>query len=120
MVENKVKNASKKMVPKKEKKFIIGRNPHSFSKMYATNVLVNATDVDVRLNFMNEILDGDEEKVAICDGLIILHPQAAALLLEQLSEAMVSFEGKEVAHVNEARRSLIRSLKKEKNPFSDE
>ncbi len=97
---------------KVEKKCVRGRNPHEFFKAYATNVIVDATDLDIRLSLMNEVLEGSKEKIAVCDGMVILHPQAAKLLVEQLNVALKTFDGKDIAQVSESRRELIKILKK--------
>ena len=43
-----------------------------FTKIYATNVVANETDSDVRLYFFNELLTIEGEKVAVADGVSML------------------------------------------------
>ena len=118
MVTKKGSQVKKEDEPKVEKKLVRGRNPHDFFKTYATNVIVDTTDLDIRLSLMNEVLEGSKERIAVCDGLVILHPQAAKLLQEQLTEAIKVFEGKDVSIINDSRRKLIKEIK-DKNRFSE-
>jgi len=85
-----------------------------FSKQYATNVLLSETDSDVRLYSFNEVIDTEEGKVAISDGVMILTLQATALLYEQLKELIDKWisEGRNVI-VSEKRREILNSLKDE-------
>jgi len=106
---------NKTIESKAQLKCVRGRNPHEFFKAYATNVIVDVTDLDIRLSLMNEVLESSKEKIAVCDGMVILHPQAAKLLVEQLNIALKSFDGKDVAQVSESRRELIKILKEKSN-----
>jgi hypothetical protein len=85
----------------------------SFSKTYATNVLVEETDVDVRLYWFNEILSTSRgEKIALCEGSTILVDEAAVLLHEQLGKVLDAWKakGKDV-NVAKERRKLLSSIK---------
>ena len=97
---------------KMEKKKILKGRAQSFSKQYATNVLLSETDSDVRLYAFNEILDTDDGTVAVSDGAFILTYQATVLLYEQLKETIDrwSAEGRNVI-VSEKRRELLNSIK---------
>lgn len=103
----------------KNKKFVRGRNPASFSKVYATNVIVDTTDVDIRLSLMNEVIEGEKEKIAVCDVIAILSPQAAVLLLDQLTEAVKKFENNGEIIVSNSRKELIKALKSTNDTSSE-
>jgi hypothetical protein len=83
-----------------------------FNKIYATNVLVEETDVDVRLYHFNEIIKANDGEFAISDGVTIITPEAAVLLSEQLLEIIEKWKisGKSVV-VSETRRQLLKALK---------
>ena len=84
----------------------------SFSKQYATNVLITETDSDVRLYSFNEIIETEEGRVAISENALIMTHQAAVLLYEQLKELMVKWnsEGRNT-NVSEERRGVLNLLK---------
>ena len=100
------------MAKKKKEEIHKMRNP-DFVKLYSTNVAVEESDVDVRVYTYNEVLDfEDNERVAIADGVLILHREAAILLHEQLDEVMKKWakEGKNL-EVGKSRREILRSIK---------
>jgi len=84
----------------------------SFFKQYATNVMTSETDSDVRLYSFNEVIDTEEGKVAISDGVMIMTLQATVLLYEQLKELIDKWnsEGRAVA-VSDMRREVLKQLK---------
>jgi len=85
-----------------------------FEKIYATNVVVEETDSDVRLYYFNEIVKMDGGKVAISDGATILTQQAAVLLSEQLNSMIESWKSKGVSVVvSNERRKVLEELKRE-------
>ncbi len=71
----------------------------NFSKYYVTNLLVKSTDVDIRLEIMNEKFprkkDDEEESVDdyISDALIMFTPEAAKKLKQRLEEVLADYEG---------------------------
>ncbi|GBE54592.1 MAG TPA: DUF3467 domain-containing protein [Euryarchaeota archaeon] len=81
-----------------DEEFKIVRTPN-FSKYYVTNLLVNSTDVDIRLEIMNEKFPGrkdDEEESVddyISDALIMFTPEAAKKLRQRLEEVLADYEG---------------------------
>jgi len=87
----------------------------TFTNAYATNVLLNETDSDVRIYAFNEIIDVGTEKIAISEGSIIMTDQAAILLYEQLNELMGKWktEGKQV-EVSAQRREMLERMKEKK------
>jgi len=98
----------------KDKKIFKSRS-ETFCKLYATNVLVEATDVDLRLFWFNEIIKFDnEEIIALSDGATILTYEAAMLLYEQLTEIIAKWnkEGKTVP-ISEMRKTLLSKLRDE-------
>jgi hypothetical protein len=84
----------------------------TFSKVYATNVLVSETDSDVRLYGFNEIINTDKgEKIAICDGQFILTDQSALILYEQLRSLMERWESSgKIVEISENRRNVLKEL----------
>lgn len=100
------------MAKKGGKKVHKARSP-SFVKLYATNTLVEETDVDVRVYSFNEVLDlEDDETVAVADGVLILHREASVLLHEQLDTIMKKWakDGKTI-DVGKKRREILQSIK---------
>jgi hypothetical protein len=95
----------------KNKQIKKGRS-QSFSKIYATNVLVSETDSDVRLYGFNEVLNVDEEeKVAISDGELILTFSATILLYEQLRNTIEKWnQTNKNVEVSENRRAILEEL----------
>ncbi|MGD0817834.1 MAG: DUF3467 domain-containing protein [Methanomassiliicoccales archaeon] len=93
------------------------RNP-AFLKLYATNILVDETDVDIRIYFMNEIISTKEQRLAVSDGVAMISKQAAILLYEQLDTIIKKWaeEGRPV-EVPEARRSVLKEMKAEEDQF---
>lgn len=90
------------------------RSPE-FEKSYATNVVVDLTDIDIRLNFCNETLRNREGTLlGVIDKQIILHPQAAILLYEQLSDLLNEIEEIKGSEVSSARRDFVESVKRKK------
>lgn len=87
----------------------------AFSNAYATNVLLNETDSDVRIYAFNEIIEFESEKIAISDGSIIMTDQATILLYEQLKELMEKWkaDGKAV-EVSAQRREILEKMKDKK------
>jgi len=87
----------------------------AFTNAYATNVLLNETDSDVRIYAFNEIIDVGSEKIAISEGSIIMTDQAVILLYEQLNELMDKWkaEGKQV-EVSAQRREMLEKMKEKK------
>ncbi len=60
-----------------------------YQKIYGTNVLCYSTDVDIRIEIMNEkIPDREGNWVYMSEGLVILTPQAAKVLKEHLEETI--------------------------------
>jgi len=88
---------------------------NSFTNAYATNVLLNETDSDVRIYAFNEIFDMGTEIIAISEGSIIMTDQATVLLYEQLKELIEKWkaEGKHV-EVSAQRRELLEKMKDKK------
>lgn len=102
---NEIKNNDeiKKDIKKKRmnKSFVKALSPNYF-KTYATNALVDVTDVDLRINFSNEMSkNSDGNNVLVIENQVILTPQAAMLLLDQLSKAVYMFEIKNYKISNE-------------------
>lgn len=95
-----------------EKKQIKKGRSQSFSKVYATNVLVSETDSDIRLYGFNEVLNiDDEEKVAISDGELILTFPATILLYEQLKNIIEKWnQTNKNIEVSETRRATLEEL----------
>lgn len=86
---------------------------HHFEKTYATNVVVDETDSDVRLYFFNEIVKVDDGKVAISDGSAMLTQQATILLSEQLNSLIETWKSKgQMVTVSEERRKVLEDLRK--------
>ncbi|WNY25404.1 DUF3467 domain-containing protein [Methanolapillus millepedarum] len=77
-------------IDQKEKISII-RTP-LFTKTYATNVSVIRTDLDFRIELFNEKYQAGDEWIYHSDGLAILTPQAAKILLTELSLKMEEYE----------------------------
>ena len=101
------------MAAKKKKETMYKSRAESFVKTYATNALLEETDVDVRLYWFNEILETThKERVAISDGVTILMPEAAVLLHEQLTGLLDSWKAKgKTVIVSKERRRLLKALK---------
>jgi hypothetical protein len=78
---------------KEEEKFQISRNPN-FCKLYGTNIICGSTDVDFRIEILNEKFENEEGEIFISDALIMLTPQAAKKLNKQLTEEIAKFEEK--------------------------
>ena len=100
-----------KNIPSGKAKIVKARSP-DFHKLYATNILVEATDVDIRLYTFNEVLDFlDGGRVALSDGVLILHPEATILLCEQLEKLTAKWkkEGKNIK-ISEKRRETLRQI----------
>ncbi|MCL2509681.1 MAG: hypothetical protein FWF07_01195 [Methanomassiliicoccaceae archaeon] len=87
----------------------------AFTNAYATNVLLNETDSDVRIYAFNEIIDLGAERIAISEGSIIMTDQATVLLYEQLKELIEKWktEGKQV-EVSAQRREMLEKMKDKK------
>jgi len=87
----------------------------TFSNSYATNVLLNETDSDVRIYAFNELIDTESGRVAVSEGSIIMTDQAAVLLFEQLKELMDKWkaEGKQVG-VSVQRREIFEKMRDKK------
>ena len=83
----------------------------SFSKVYATNVMLSETDSDIRLYAFNEIFEAPEGKLAVSDGTLIMTEQATMLLYEQIKGLIERWEkaGKKV-EVSESRRETLKEL----------
>lgn len=76
---------------------VVLRSP-SFTKLYATNVLVRHTDVDFRIDFFNEKMHISEKEMAyVSEAIAILTPEAAKILLETLQRELSLFEEAEGA-----------------------
>ncbi|UAL08230.1 MAG: hypothetical protein KRP56_03005 [Candidatus Methanogranum gryphiswaldense] len=101
-------------IEEKKQQIKKGRS-QSFSKVYATNVLVSETDSDVRLYGFNEILNIDDtEKVAISDGELILTFSATILLYEQLKKIVEKWnETDKKVEISEVRRATLENLLKD-------
>ncbi len=85
-----------------------------FTKIYATNVVANETDSDVRLYFFNELLTIDGEKVAVADGVAMLSKQAAMLLNEQLNKLVEGWKERgQPVEISADRRKVFEQLMKE-------
>lgn len=83
-----------------------------FTKNYATSVLVEETDADTRLYLFNEVIDTtDGERIAICDGNVILTTEAAILLTEQLNEIVEKWKKKGPLTVSKERRALLNEIR---------
>lgn len=85
-----------------EKAFSVVRNPN-FRKHYATNVLVYPSDVDFRVELMNEKFEAKKESEEeeeetideyVSDALVTLTPEATKKLVLRLEEAIDSYEEK--------------------------
>jgi hypothetical protein len=101
----------KKEEKKAEKRICKGRGAN-FVKIYSTNVLLDETDSDVRLYFFNEVIDTDEERIAIADGVSILTPQALLLLNEQINAIVQKWEERGITvAVSEERRKLLDAIR---------
>lgn len=87
----------------------------AFTNVYATNVLLNETDSDVRIYAFNEIIDTETERIAISEGSIIMTSQAMILLYEQLKELIDKWkmEGRCV-EVSAQRRETLEKMKGKK------
>jgi len=87
----------------------------AFSNSYATSVLLNETDSDVRVYAFNELIDTESGRVAVSEGSIIMTDQAAVLLFEQLKELMDKWkaEGKQV-EVSAQRREVLEKMRDKK------
>jgi hypothetical protein len=97
-----------------EEKGIQKMREFHFEKTYATNVVVEETDADVRLYFFNEIVKMEGNRVAISDGVAMLTQQATILLSEQLNSMIESWKSKgQPVMVSEERRKVLEELKKE-------
>lgn len=91
----------------KIKKTRIYRTP-LFSKVYATNLKVFKTNVDVRIEFFNEKAETEEEVVFYSDGLSILTMEAAKKLSIELDKLIEEYESeKGEIGINEERKSKI-------------
>lgn len=81
-----------------EQNFGILRVPN-FRKYYATNVYVYSTDIDFRVEVLNEKFPAEEREESktdeyVSDALLILTPEAAKKLRDKLDEQIKSFEEK--------------------------
>ncbi|WNY27510.1 DUF3467 domain-containing protein [Methanolapillus ohkumae] len=107
--ENSVSSQKKKIIEKNSKliseKYSIIRTP-LFHKTYATNVSVNRTDVDFRVELFNEKFQTEDECVYHSDGLMILTAEAAKILSDCLSEKIKEFE-KENGEIIVSRKKII-------------
>lgn len=63
-----------------------------FTKIYTTNIKVFQTDVDIRIELLNEKRETKEETVFYSDGLVILTPEAAKKLSLELNEMIQKYE----------------------------
>jgi len=95
---------------KNEKTKTIARSPQ-FVKLYATNTKVFSTDVDIRFSIFNEKFEDEDEEVFVSDGMVILTPECAKKLLNELGEAVSAYEEK----YGEIKISIIRQKKLEKD-----
>lgn len=73
--------------------YLIGRSP-DYRKYYATNVMVEESEDDVRVDLFNEKVETDHGLHFISDASVILTPQAAKILLDSLRSAISEFERK--------------------------
>jgi hypothetical protein len=87
----------------------------TFTKTYATSILLSETDSDIRIYSFNEMADFGQEKVAISEGAVIMTDQATVLLYEQLRELMEKWkaDGKYV-EVSAQRREILEKMKDKK------
>lgn len=74
-----------------EQKIAITRPP-TFLKVYATNILVTATDSDFRIELFNEKFKTDEGWVYQSEALIMLTRESAKKLLLSLDEKIKDYE----------------------------
>lgn len=63
-----------------------------FSKIYATNLIVNKTDSDFRIELFNEKFESKKGWAYHSDGLVIMTAQAAKILLGALGEKIEEYE----------------------------
>jgi hypothetical protein len=109
--------AAKKGSVKGEGKVSIVRSP-DFRKTYATNVLYEETDRDVRLHLFNEVFSEEGKKVLLEDGMLILTKEALEILKLQIHEADEGRRGEGIPpeaweeDISPTRIELIRMLKK--------
>ncbi|MCX9011948.1 MAG: DUF3467 domain-containing protein [Candidatus Methanoperedens sp.] len=75
-----------------EKKRISVFRSSLFNKIYATNVVLTSTDVDIRLELFNEKFKIENGWAYHSDGLVILTREAAKKLLITLEEKIKSYE----------------------------
>jgi len=87
---------------RKDNGFSVVRTP-LFKKIYATNVFVFHTDVDVRIELFNEKIKRDDQWVYASDGLVILTPQAAKKLYLRLKDVVGQMESDGEIDVPESR-----------------
>jgi len=70
-----------------KKKISVYRTP-LFTKLYATNLRVSPTDVDIRIEFFNEKVKTEEGLIFYSDGMAMLTPEAAKKLYFELKNAI--------------------------------
>lgn len=63
-----------------------------FTKIYATNVKVFPTDVDIRVELLNEKRETEDETIFYSDGLVMLTPEAAKKLSLELNITIENYE----------------------------
>jgi hypothetical protein len=82
---------SKPEEAEEKKKIAVYRTP-LFTKLYATNLRVSPTDVDIRIEFFNEKVKTEEGIVFYSDGVAMLTPEAAKKLYLELKNAIEKYE----------------------------
>jgi hypothetical protein len=111
--------AAKKGSTKEEDEVSIMRSS-DFTKTYATNVLFEETDIDVRLHLFNEVFTDGGKKALLEDAMVILTKEAMEILKLQIRELEEERRGDGIPpsswdeDISPARIDLIRMLKKKK------
>lgn len=90
MAKNKVTSRKKKEIKINQS---IGRNPTTYVKLYATNVIGGLSSQDFRFELLNEKIRGEnKEWIYVSDGLLILSPIGAKRFLVALQQAVNVYE----------------------------
>ncbi|MDY0131025.1 MAG: DUF3467 domain-containing protein [Methanosarcina vacuolata] len=100
--------AEENIEEEKTQKTRIYRTP-LFTKLYATNLSVFKTDVDVRIEFFNEKGTSEDEVVFYSDGLAMLTMEAAKKLSIKLEKIIEEYESENgEIEIREDRKSEIK------------
>lgn len=80
----------KKRATSKSQNFI--ERDANYLKYYVTNVMVHPTDIDIRFEVFNERQAHGKHWDLVADAGLILTPEAALLLRDQLGSALKKYE----------------------------